>query len=196
MISKLKDTTLRYKVYTIIKFVLALAMTFLAYSTTKNGTNLAVELLELALIFVIYNLLVEINKPLAILGTVIYFIFTAQMTVLYFGNSFTTLTMLKNVKFLADLGGKVVVYVLGTAIVLAVVFLPGRNILKSINKKWVYLVLALLLVVEIFIYKDYKRFSPIQSFATIFADEIRYQQVKRASGFKDAHQRRLCIGQC
>ncbi len=181
MSSKIKDKSFRYTIYTIIKFVLAAVITVLTYSTTKNVTYITVGLIELLSVFLIYNFLVDKNKPLGIVSNILYFIYTGQMTVLYFGNSFTTLTMLKNVKFLADLGGKAITYALGSFIVLAVVFLPGCNMIKKVNKKYLFAVLALLFISEIFIYRDYKRFSPVQSFATIFADEIRYQQVKRAA---------------
>lgn len=166
---------------TIIKFVLAALLTAATYITTKNPTYIAVGLIELALIFIIYNLIVDRNKLTAILANLLFFIYTAQMTVLYFGNSFTTLTMLKNVKFLKDLGGSAVTYIIGTVLVLVVVFLPGNSVLKKVNTKILLGILAILLIAEVGIHNNYKRFSPVQSFATIFADEIRYQHVKRAA---------------
>lgn len=176
-----KDKAARRGLLTIIKFVFAVALTVLAYLTAKEPAYLWVGLLELTLIFVIYNLLVDIKIVFRLLADLLFFIYVAQMLVLYFGNSFITLTMLKNVQFLQDLGGRAVAYILGTVIVLAIVFMPGQNILHKINKKILLAPVILLLVVEIVLHGSYKRFSPVQSFGTIFASEIRYQKVKRAS---------------
>lgn len=166
---------------TIIKFLLSVILTVLTFSTTKNSTYVIVGLVELALIFIIYNLLIGTNKWLRIIAELLLFVFNAQMMVLFFGNSFTTLTMLKNVKFLQDLGGKLVPYLLGTILVLALIVMPVEPLLKNANKRIILGLLTVLLLAEIFIHSDYKRFSPVQSFATLFVDEIRYQHVKRAA---------------
>ena len=176
-----KDKAARRTLLTIIKFVFALVLTVLAYFTAKEPAYLVVGLVELALIFVIYNLLVDTKIVFRLLADLLFFIYVAQMLVLYFGNSFVTLTMLKNVQFLQDLGGRAVAYILGTVIVLAIVFMPGQNILHRINTKILLAPIIILLIVEIALHGSYKRFSPVQSFGTIFASEIRYQKVKRAS---------------
>ena len=165
-----------------IKFIFSIILTLLTYSTTKDFSYVAVGLIELALIFIIYNLLIAHKLKLRVVGDIILFVYNAQMLVLYFGNSFTTLTMLKNVKFLQDLGGKVVVYLIGAVAVLALTFYPLKKpILKKCDKRILLGLAGLLLLVEVGIHFEYKRFSPVQSFATIFADELRYQHVKRAA---------------
>ena len=166
---------------TIIKFLLSVVLACMTYSTTNNPTYVIVGLVELAFIFIIYNLLIEKNKWLRIIAEPLLFVFNAQMLVLYFGNSFTTLTMLKNVKFLQDLGGKLVVYLVGSLAVLAVFLLPVSPVIKNLKKKILIPALALLLLGEVFIHVEYKRFSPVQSFCSLFVDEIRYQHVKRAA---------------
>lgn len=176
-----KEKAARRTLLTIIKFIFAAVLTVLAYFTAKEPAYLVVGLIELALIFVIYNLLVDTKIVFRILADLLFFIYVAQMLVLYFGNSFVTLTMLKNVQFLQDLGGRAVAYILGTVIVLAIVFMPGQNILHKLNKKILLAPVIILLIVEIALHGSYKRFSPVQSFGTIFASEIRYQKVKRAS---------------
>ncbi|MBQ7469956.1 MAG: LTA synthase family protein [Pseudobutyrivibrio sp.] len=176
-----KEKAARRTLLTIIKFIFAAVLTVLAYFTAKEPSYLVVGLIELALIFVIYNLLVDTTIVFRILADLLFFIYVAQMLVLYFGNSFVTLTMLKNVQFLQDLGGRAVAYILGTVIVLAIVFMPGQNILHKVNKKILLAPVIILLIVEIALHGSYKRFSPVQSFGTIFASEIRYQKVKRAS---------------
>ena len=50
-----KDKAARRVLLTIIKFVFAVALTVLAYLTAKEPAYLWVGLIELALIFVIYN---------------------------------------------------------------------------------------------------------------------------------------------
>lgn len=143
---------------------------------------MGIGLVELAFIFIIYNLLLGYNKKLRAIGDINLFVFNAQMLVLYFGNSFTTLTMLKNVKFLQDLGGKIVAYLIGTVAVIAITFWPVKKpLLEKCNKRLILGLAALLLLAEVGVHFEYKRFSPIQSFATIFADELRYQHVKRAA---------------
>ena len=184
MISRLKDKAFHRGLFTIIKFILAAVLTLATYSTTKVFTYCGVGLLELLLIFVVYNLLVDKNKVCLILADLLFFIYVGQMTVLFFGNSYVTLTMLKNVKFLQDLGGQAVTYILGTVLALVVIFLPGRCIIKKDLRFLIVPILALL-VIEVAINLQYKRFSPVQSFATVFVDEIRYQHVKRAASNPD-----------
>ncbi|MBQ7148615.1 MAG: sulfatase-like hydrolase/transferase [Pseudobutyrivibrio sp.] len=164
-----------------IKFILSIILTLLTYTTTKEPTYIVVGLVELAFIFIVYNLLIGTKKWARLVADGLLFIYNAQMLVLYFGNSFTTLTMLKNVKFLQDLGGKIVVYLIGALAVIVFTFWPMKPVLRNVNRKVLIGVLAVLLIAEIGIYGNYKRFSPVQSFATIFADEIRYQHVKRAA---------------
>ena len=184
MISRLKDKAFRRGLFTIIKFILATVLTFLTYSTTHIITYCTVGLVELTLIFFIYNLIVDKNKWCRILAGILFFIYIGQMTVLYFGNSYVTLTMLKNVKFLQDLGGRAVAYILGTILALVIIFLPGKSVLK-LNKRIVLYVITALLIAEVAVNIEYKRFSPVQSFATIFVDQIRYQHVKRAASDPD-----------
>ena len=93
-----KDKAARRGLLTIIKFVFAVALTVLAYLTAKEPAYLLVGLIELALIFVIYNLLVDTKIVFRLLADLLFFIYVAQMLVLYFGNSFITLTMLKILK--------------------------------------------------------------------------------------------------
>ena len=165
-----------------IKFIFSIILTALTYTTTKEPSYIAVGLVELAFIFIIYNLLVGYKQKLRAIGDILLLVFNAQMLVLYFGNSFTTLTMLKNVKFLQDLGGKVVVYLIGAIAVLVLTFWPLKKpILPKCNKRILFGIAGLLILAEVGIHFEYKRFSPLQSFATIFADELRYQHVKRAA---------------
>ena len=179
MISRLKDKDFRRSLYTVLKFIIAIVFTCLTYSTTKNATYIVVGLIELVLVFLIYNLIIDRHKFLQFCGNMLYFVYLAQMAVLYFGNSFTTLAMIKNIKFLKDLGGQAVTYILGTVLVLFFVFLPGKAVVKT--RKVFALVLVVLIVGEIFINMDYKRFSPLQSFGSLFTEELRYQHVKRAA---------------
>ena len=180
MISRLKDKAFRRGLFTIIKFILAAVLTLMTYSTTRQVTYLSVGLVELAFIFVIYNFIVEKNKFCRFISGLLFFIYVAQMVVLYFGNSYVTLTMLKNIKFLQDLGGEIVAYSLGTILALVIIFIPGRNIFKA-DKRTIITLFVAFIFIEMAINANYKRFSPVQSFATIFADEIRYQHVKRAA---------------
>lgn len=180
MLKFIKEKESRRTLLTIIKFAFAAILTILSYTTTQDLTYLLVGLPELLLIFVIYNLLVDTKIIFRIVADILFFIYVAQMLVLYFGNSFVTLTMLKNVQFLKDLGGRAVAYIFGTVLVLAIVFMPGKRIIKKISKKILIIAMVILLVAEIGIHSSYKRFSPVQSFGTIFASELRYQQVKRA----------------
>lgn len=177
---KLKDKSSRRTLLTIIKFVFALILTLLTYTTTKDITYLTVGIVELGLIFVIYNLLVETKIIFRILADLLFFIYVAQMLVLYFGNSFVTLTMLKNIQFLQDLGGRAVAYIFGTVVVLLIVFLPGKKIIKDVEPRFLVIVLLAFMFCEVGITNNYSRFSPIQSFGSIFASEIRYQKAKRA----------------
>ncbi len=177
-----KDKNRLNSLLTCIKFLLALVLSILTISTTKNPLYFFVGLVELALIFVIYNLLVEKNIFAWLFANLLFFIYVAQMVVLYFGNSFVTLTMLKNIKFLEDLGGKVFVYILGVVLALAIVFIRGNSLTKHVNYKILIILLFLLLSAEIGFHFESKRFSPVQSFATVFVDHFRYQNVKKALG--------------
>ncbi len=180
MISRMKDKDFRRSFFTIIKFVLATVLSFMTYSTTHIITYCIVGLAELTLIFFIYNLIIDKNKWYRAIACILFFIYVGQMTVLYFGNSYVTLTMLKNVKFLQDLGGRAVAYILGTVLALAIIFLPGKSVVK-LNKRIILYIITALLIAEVAVNIEYKRFSPVQSFATIFVDQIRYQHVKRAA---------------
>ena len=180
MLNTLKKLAQPKSLFTIIKFIFAAILVALTLSTTKNITYLVVGYLELILIFFIYNAIVEIKPVFRVLAGLLFFIFVAQMLVLYFGNSFVTLTMLKNVKFLEDLGGKIFTYIAGIVLVLFVVFIPGKAILSKLNKKILIGLITVLVIAECFIFINYKHFSPVQSFATLISSEIRYQHVKKA----------------
>ncbi|WP_051524558.1 LTA synthase family protein [Pseudobutyrivibrio sp. MD2005] len=180
MLNKFKDKAFRESILTGVKFLFAIILTLLTYTTTKIPTYLVIGLVELVFIFFIYNLLVEKHIGLWLLANLLFFIYIAQMLVLYFGNSYVTMTMLKNIKFLEDLGGRIVAYALGTILVLAIVAIRGKSLTKKINKKVIAGILVLLLISEIGLHFEYKRFSPVQSFATLAVDQIRYNQVKKA----------------
>ena len=180
MLNNIKNIATPRKIFTIIKFVFAAVLVALTFFTTKDLTYLFTGYIELALLFLIYNSIVESKLIFRILAGFLFFIFVAQMLVLYFANSFVTLTMLKNIKFLADLGGKAITYIIGTILVLVIVLIPGKSLLGRLNKKLLIAFIILLVALEGFIFVDYKHFSPVQSFATLIVDEIRYQRVKRA----------------
>lgn len=180
MLNKFKDKAFRESILTGVKFLFAIILTLLTYTTTKIPTYLVIGLVELVFIFFIYNLLVERHIGLWLLANLLFFIYIAQMLVLYFGNSYVTMTMLKNIKFLEDLGGRIAAYALGTILVLAIVAIRGKSLTKKINKKVIAGILVLLLISEIGLHFEYKRFSPVQSFATLAVDQIRYNQVKKA----------------
>ena len=180
MLNKFKDKAFRESILTGVKFLFAIILTLLTYTTTKIPTYLVIGLVELVFIFFIYNLLVEKHIGLWLLANLLFFIYIAQMLVLYFGNSYVTMTMLKNIKFLEDLGGRIVAYALGTILVLAIVAIRGKSLTKKINKRVIAGILVLLLISEIGLHFEYKRFSPVQSFATLAVDQIRYNQVKKA----------------
>lgn len=180
MLTKIKEFFKPKGLFTIIKFCFAALLVALTYFTTKDVTYLSIGFLELALIFFVYNALVERKLIFRIIVGAIFFIFIAQILVLYFGNSFVTLTMLKNVKFLADLGGKAITYIIGTIFVLLIVFLPGKSVITNLNKKVLIEIIIILSLTEIFTHFEYKHYSPIQSFCTLVVDEVRYQHVKRA----------------
>lgn len=180
MISRLKDKAFRRGLFTIIKFILAAVLTVLTYTTTRQVTYISVGLVELTFIFVIYNFIIEKNVFCRIIAGLLFFIYVAQMVVLYFGNSYVTLTMLKNIKFLQDLGGEIVAYSLGTILALLIIFIPGKCIFKA-DKRTIITLLVAFLFIELAINANYKRFSPVQSFATMFVDQVRYQHVKRAA---------------
>ena len=138
-----KDVILKY-LTTILKYLFSFIFILLTYKTTGKLSYVGASLLELLLIFVIFNAFVEKHFAFQILHSIVMFFFNANILVLFFGSSFITLVMLQNLNSLEDLGGKVVPYSIGVVVTLIFTFLPIKQVsLPKLPNKMLIPVVAL-----------------------------------------------------
>lgn len=141
-----KRRILIWNICVVIKYLFSLYITILAFQTTQNGAYLIVGSLELVAIILFSNWLLNINL---ILGHSIHFallfLYNAQMLVLCFASSFTTIVMLANIGFVHDLHGKFGDYLRLIIPMLLCSMIPAKRIeVKKIPAK-LYFIVALIL---------------------------------------------------
>lgn len=130
----------------VIKYLFSVYITFLAFRTTQNELYLVAGLLELVAIILLSNWLLKLNKPMGnILHLVLMFLFNAQMLVLCFASSFTTIVMLANIGFARDLHGKFGDYLKLIIPMFLCLAIPPKEInIKKLPAK-TYLIMALVM---------------------------------------------------
>lgn len=111
--------------FAVLKYGFSVMATVMTCTAVHNWALLPVGLAELFLIWTVSNALLNLVNPLGqIIHFLLLFLYSGQMLVMYFGNSFTTLLMLTNLVSLEDLSGNFGVYLMLLIPMLVILFYP------------------------------------------------------------------------
>ena len=168
----------KYFITTVVKYAFALGVTFFAYASVQRKGYLIAGCLELAIIFLVSNLMLLKSKKLGwVLNSLLLTLYNIQMGVLVFGNSYITLIMLDNIPSLDGLSGKIVLYGMAAALVLIIGGLPVccfRGVKGFSN--W-YCPLSFVLCMElVFTMMFGANFSPMYGYASLLIQQ--YQKIR------------------
>lgn len=109
------------KILTYIKYGGSLAVTIFALTGMHNWLYFWGSLLELAVIFLLSNMLSNrYRKTAYVINGILLLLYNVQQFVLYFGSTYLTMIMVSNLSSVQDLGGRAAAYI--TSIVLVVIF--------------------------------------------------------------------------
>ena len=114
--------------FTCLKYLFSVVLTFMAFSKVGNGYYPAAELFELFLIFAFSNVLMQKKLAGQIVNDILMFFYNAQVIMMFFANSYITMVMLTNLDSLEALSGKAGIYITGVILVLVFSFLPIQKI--------------------------------------------------------------------
>lgn len=114
--------------FTCLKYLFSVVLTFMAFSKVGNGYYPAAELFELFLIFAFSNVLMQKKLAGQIVNDILMFFYNAQVIMMFFANSYITMVMLTNLDSLEALSGKAAIYITGVILVLVFSFLPIQKI--------------------------------------------------------------------
>ncbi len=133
---------------TIVKYLFSVAITLLAFDTTGEWKYVVLGLTEIGIIIVATDVVYGRNKIAGqVLNCILCFLYNAQMTILFFGNSFLQLVMVTNLASIQTLGGKALEYGMGLILVLAFSFLPICS-LNFGNRKYGIMLISVFLLLE------------------------------------------------
>jgi hypothetical protein len=104
----------------LLKYILTAGLIIFA-SNASNPGMLGPGLLQLAVIILISDVLVEISPVFQIVSGAAMLLLNTEYAILYFSNSFLTLTMLQNLDSLKDLSGHALLYSAGVSLVVFMV---------------------------------------------------------------------------
>ncbi len=109
----------------VLKALLCLFFLVLIYKATGSKKIVLVSMLEAGTIAVLCGHVIEKKPRLGqVLQAVLFFLYSIQLALLYFGNSYLSTFMLSNVESIQDLGGNTIPYLGGVLLVLAISLLP------------------------------------------------------------------------
>lgn len=164
------------QLFTVMKYLFALLLIFVAATTHKQFFFLFVSLLECAIIAIITNLLVLRHKVVGyIFNVLLLFLLNAQQLVMYFGGSYTTLVMVTNLESLESLGSHLPIMIGGALFLVAVTLLPvtAFPVVSGNNAR----VVSLLLLMELVFTTLYGNvYSPIFGVYRLGLDARDYQE--------------------
>ena len=109
----------------LLKYILTAGLIIFA-SDASNPGMLGPGLLQLAVIILISDVLVEISPVFQIVSGAAMLLLNTEYAILYFSNSFLTLTMLQNLDSLKDLSGHALLYSAGVSLVVFISLMPVR----------------------------------------------------------------------
>ena len=179
---RLKKLRANYRfrmVITAVKYVFAIVLTILASVSTKSLPVLILGLTEIALIYFVSSLVLSCNRIIGhLVHLVLYFLFCAQMVVMYFSTTYTTSVMLSNLVFLEDLKDNFIKY-LGLLIPLfAVLLLPIKEITSSKKRLAICTGAVLPVWLASFLLLG-SAYSPMYNVCTLISEEVTIMQMEQ-----------------
>lgn len=138
---------------TILKYAFSALFALASVPATRKVKYSAAALLELAAIFALMNmLLLPLGRAVWVLSGLVMLLFNAQILVLCFGGTYTTLVMLTNLDSWQDLLGKAGQYFAAILAVLVFTVLPIRRAGTGITLDLIILCVSLFLQVLLLIF--------------------------------------------
>lgn len=175
-----RNKGLNYKlISTIIKYLFSVLITVLTIDTTGEWKYVAVALTELGIVIFASDWIME-RKPIAgqVLNFFLCLLYNAQVTILFFGNSFLQLVMVTNLASIQALSGKAFEYGVGLILVLIYSFLPicsFKICMKKLGKVMLPIVCVLECLVLCFIGV---RYSPASGYIQVVTQTVEISQLK------------------
>lgn len=171
-----KKRRLPRKYLTILKYIFTAALIFAA-SYPADLNLLSAGLMQLAVIFLVTDVLLKYSRFFRILNFILIILLNIQYAVLYFANSFVTLTMLQNLDSLADLSGKAVQYILGVAAVILISAIPVRSFSERSRLPSVLVKILLAIALQGAVLVLFRSDSPYAAYGKLINDYRIYQEM-------------------
>lgn len=179
----------------VFKYLFSIVISFLVLKTTHEWSFVLFNLLELAIIFSISNILLKNHKITGqIVNNLLLLLFNIEVLVLLFGNSFVTLIMINNLSSWEALKGRIWIFGLGIILLLIFSFLPSRYVQlsreeksKLVNNRSFKLLVVLFLGELICLGLVGEKYSPASSLYDLGKAEYQYMQLMKEVKEKSAH---------
>ncbi len=136
----------------IIKFGIPASVIGITSIISGQSDILIAQLMELLLIVCLFEILININKYLRILCEILFAVFNIQIFVRLWSNSYVTLVMLDNLRFLEDISSRYLEIIISLFLIILIMLLPYNvGALKIISFKKVILLLGLDIIIIAFL---------------------------------------------
>ena len=168
-------------VFTIIKYVAAVILSFMAYGTVKSRRWILLCVIELCLIFFISQLILKYNKIIGnIFNDIFMFVYCIQMGVLTFGNSYLTHIMLSNINSFQALGEDSQMYIALIVLMIIVCLLPACYMdVKAKIYNFKIMIPGILVIYIVGVIVCGKQYSPVYSMFDLCMQEIEYKKMEK-----------------
>lgn len=113
---------------TAIKYLFSVILIVISSVATKDPRYVLPSLVELAVIFLLSNMLIGVKKYFQVLNDILLLLFNVETAILYFGNSYLSYIMLENTDSISALRGHAVEYIVAIILVLIFSFLPTNTV--------------------------------------------------------------------
>lgn len=168
-------------VFTIIKYVAAIVLSFMAYRTVNSKRWILLCVIELCLIFFISQLILKHNKIIGnIFNDIFLFVYCIQMGVLTFGNSYLTHIMLSNINSFEALAEDSQMYIVLIVLMIIVCLLPACYMdIKAKIYNFKIIIPGILIIYIAGIFVCGRQCSPVYSMFDLCMQEIEYKKMEK-----------------
>lgn len=119
-------------ILSILKPAFTLIFAVIAAASSGQPADFLYPLFEVAILFFLTELLLRKNRVVGhCVSGILYFLLNAQLFFKVFANTYLTMVMVTNVRFLSDLSDKMFLYVICIGIMVAVCFAPTTTVLPD-----------------------------------------------------------------
>ncbi len=163
-----------------VKYAFSYIIILLALTTHRNNALFLEELFELTTVILLSEVMMSLynTKGIRLLSGVVLFIFNVETIALFFANSFITPTMFENLRFIKDLGGKVLPYSIGILIVCLISIMPQECIIPR-GKVMLFVIIVIIFILsELFMIWNCDEATPLTAFTDVIVKETYHFRLK------------------